>query len=122
MSASAASWSQYSVTEVALMLALMIVAPASVTRSSRVPDPIRVVQRVERTPSREHDVEVRLRRDLVDHRPQLVEREAERHPAVAELDRPAQRASGAAADPHRHPLLHGVRLDDEAVERVVRAG
>ena len=42
-------------------------------------------------------------------------------PAVAQLDGPPQRPLAAAADPQRHRLLDAVRLDDPAVETVVRS-
>src|SRR2546427_176958 len=57
-----------------------------------------------------------------EERRQLVERQAERVPAVAERERAPERARAPAAEPDRDPRLYPARIDDEAGEAVVRAG
>ena len=54
-----------------------------------------------------------------DHVGQVGACEAEGRPTVGELDRPAERPCRAATDPDRDVRLHGARIDDEAVVRVV---
>src|SRR5439155_24026987 len=57
-----------------------------------------------------------------EERPELVERQAKRVPAVTEDERAAERARAPPAEPDRHLRLRAARIDEEALEAVVRAG
>ena len=55
-------------------------------------------------------------------RSELLERQTERIPAVAQLERAAERARAPPPEPDRYSYLHPTRIDDEAVEAVVGPG
>src|SRR5207237_7508117 len=75
---------------------------------------------------RQHDVEPRAPfgriARAVKERGELLQREPEGIPAIAEDQRAAERARAPAAEPDRDARLDGARIDDDAVEAIVRAG
>jgi len=87
------------------------------------------LRRVEQAVGGEHDVE--RTRPLLPFPPspgaeekcrQLIKREAERVPAVPELERATERARAPPAEPDRNARLRATRIDDDTLEPVVRPG
>ncbi len=117
-SARASSFSRYSFRDWCLKPHETIVAPAKLSLGENLLRPSRLVDRVEFPGRWEDDVESRWRLNLGQPFRGLGWRYRERAPAIGQGYGTPDRSNGAASDPERNVVLHGVRVHDHPFEVV----